>query len=67
LQHNIFEGLCTELKAWDELTGELDEANKTGNITDNSWSRPMLQEVVFGHGRMVSIWGDVNANKLKPF
>jgi hypothetical protein len=60
------EGLCTDLKAWDELALELDEANKTGNILYDSWCRPMLQKVMFGHGRMVSIWGDNNANKLNP-
>jgi hypothetical protein len=53
-----------KLKARDEFAVELEEANKTGNVYQG-WCRPALQELVFGHGRVVSIWEDTDSNKLE--
>jgi hypothetical protein len=49
----------------DKIAVELKESNKAGHIADKFGDRPVTQEVVFRHGRLISIGGSVDSNKLE--
>ncbi len=48
-----------------EIAIELKKSKKAGCIEDQFRDWPMAQEVVFQHGREISISGKINTNKLE--
>ncbi len=51
----------------DETSIELDEANKLCNVADQFRGRSCVEELVFGHGRLIAINAYINTNKFEPF
>ncbi len=57
----------TYLKVMNESGVELSKANKLCNIADSFWSRPYLQQCVFGLGWTIAINTHINATKSNSF
>ncbi len=55
------------LKVGDKTSVELDEADKLCNIADQFQGRPRVEELMFGHGRLIAVDAYININKFEPF
>jgi hypothetical protein len=55
------------LQVGGETSIELDEADKLCNVADQFWGQPRVEELVFGHGRLIAIDAYIDTNEFEPF
>ncbi len=66
-QEDDAEGRNAHFEVGNKRSIELDEPDKLCNITDQFRSRPGFDELVFGHGWLISVDAYIDVNKFKTF
>jgi hypothetical protein len=64
--HDVAKGQNSHLKIWNEPRIELQEADKFGNIVNHHRRRPVGEQLMFRHSRLVAIWAYIDTDEMDP-